>query len=77
MQQLRQPGQETAGRGFAVVAAEVKSLAQDSRKSAENIEDMIAALQTKAQLATEAMGKSTRAVQDGSSALEQTTRSFQ
>ncbi len=65
-----------AGRGFAVVAAEVKSLAQDSRKSAENIEDMIAALQTKAQQATEAMGKSTRAVQDGSSALEQTLAAF-
>ncbi|MDD1725210.1 MAG: methyl-accepting chemotaxis protein [Methanospirillum sp.] len=65
-----------AGRGFAVVAAEVKSLAQDSRKSAENIEDMIATLQTKAKLATEAMGKATNAVQEGSSALEQTLSAF-
>ncbi|PWR70965.1 methyl-accepting chemotaxis protein [Methanospirillum lacunae] len=65
-----------AGRGFAVVAAEVKSLAQDSRKSAENIEYMIAALQTKAKQATEAMGKSTHAVYDGSSSLEQTLISF-
>ncbi|WP_319579656.1 PAS domain-containing protein [uncultured Methanospirillum sp.] len=65
-----------AGRGFAVVAAEVKSLAQDSRKSAENIEDMIATLQTKAKQATEAMGKSTHAVQDGSSALKQTLSAF-
>ncbi|MDD1729485.1 MAG: methyl-accepting chemotaxis protein, partial [Methanospirillum sp.] len=65
-----------AGRGFAVVAAEVKSLAQDSRKSAENIADMIAALQTKANQATEAMGKSTSAVQEGSSALEQTLAAF-
>jgi len=65
-----------AGRGFAVVAAEVKSLAQDSRKSAENIADMIAALQTKANQATEAMGKSTNAVKDGSSALKQTLAAF-
>jgi len=65
-----------AGRGFAVVAAEVKSLAQDSRKSAENIEDMIATLQNKAKDATEAMGKSTHAVRDGSSALEQTLLAF-
>lgn len=65
-----------AGRGFAVVAAEVKSLAQDSRKSAENIEDMIATLQTKAKQATEAMGKSTNAVQEGNSALEQTLSAF-
>jgi len=65
-----------AGRGFAVVAAEVKSLAQDSRKSAENIADMIAALQTKAKQATEAMGKSTLSVKEGSSALEQTLIAF-
>jgi methyl-accepting chemotaxis protein len=36
-----------AGKGFAVVTAEVKSLAQDSRKSAENIADMISGLQRK------------------------------
>ena len=65
-----------AGRGFAVVAAEVKSLAQDSRKSAENIADMISALQNKANQATEAMGKSTTAVEDGSAALEQTLAAF-
>ena len=65
-----------AGRGFAVVAAEVKSLAQDSRKSAENIADMIAALQTKARQATEAMEKSTSSVKEGSSALEQTLEAF-
>ena len=65
-----------AGRGFAVVAVEVKSLAQDSRKSAENIADMIAALQTKAKQATEAMGKSTSSVKEGSSGLQQTLAAF-
>ena len=65
-----------AGRGFAVVAAEVKSLAQDSRKSAENIADMIEKLQTKAKEATEAMGKSTTAVMEGSNALQETLAAF-
>lgn len=65
-----------AGRGFAVVAAEVKSLAQDSRKSAENIADMISALQNKTNQANEAMGLSTAAVQDGSAALEETLKAF-
>jgi len=65
-----------AGRGFAVVAAEVKSLAQDSRKSAENITDMIGNLQSKANQATEAMGKSTTAVMEGSNALNETLSSF-
>jgi len=65
-----------AGRGFAVVAAEVKSLAQDSRKSAENIEDLIGSLQARAKQATQAMEKSTLAVTEGSQALEQTLSAF-
>ncbi len=65
-----------AGRGFAVVAAEVKSLAQDSRKSAEDIAEMIAALQQQAKQATDAMSRSTIAVTDGSRALEQTVAAF-
>ncbi|WP_319580189.1 methyl-accepting chemotaxis protein [uncultured Methanospirillum sp.] len=65
-----------AGRGFAVVAAEVKSLAQDSRKSAENIADMIATLQSKANQAADAMGKSTNAVQDGGASLKETMVAF-
>nr|WP_319538725.1 methyl-accepting chemotaxis protein [uncultured Methanospirillum sp.] len=65
-----------AGRGFAVVAAEVKSLALDSRKSAETIEDLITKLQVKAKQATEAMEKSTTSVMEGSNALADTLTAF-
>jgi len=43
------------GRGFAVVAAEVKSLAQESRSSAEKIEEMITQLSSATKKATDAM----------------------
>jgi len=66
-----------AGRGFAVVAAEVKSLAQDSRQSAENITDMITPLQTKAKKANEAMGHAGDTVNMGSAALSETLGAFE
>ncbi|MEI6293055.1 MAG: methyl-accepting chemotaxis protein [Methanomicrobiales archaeon] len=65
-----------AGRGFAVVATEVKSLAQESRASAENIADMIGTLQKKSMAAGEAVASSNREVKVGSEALSQTLRSF-
>ncbi len=65
-----------AGRGFAVVAAEVKSLAQDSRQSAENIADMISDLQNKAKLANIAMGQAGETVNIGSATLLETLGSF-
>ncbi|MCU0630627.1 MAG: methyl-accepting chemotaxis protein [Methanoregulaceae archaeon] len=65
-----------AGRGFAVVATEVKSLAQESRASAENIADMIGTLQKKSMAAGEAVASSNREVKSGSEALSQTLRSF-
>ncbi len=65
-----------AGRGFAVVAAEVKSLAQDSRQSAENIADMISTLQNKARNATIAMGKAGETVEEGSKSLHETLNAF-
>jgi len=66
-----------AGRGFAVVAAEVKSLAQDSRQSAENIADMITALQNKAKKANDAMGHAGTTVEIGSDSLKKTQEAFE
>ncbi|PKL60611.1 MAG: hypothetical protein CVV33_01770, partial [Methanomicrobiales archaeon HGW-Methanomicrobiales-4] len=65
-----------AGRGFAVVAAEVKALAQDSRKSAENITDLISNLQAKAKKATEAIDKTSIVVREGSDSLTETLSEF-
>jgi len=53
------------GRGFAVVASEVKSLAQESRASAEKIEDMITRLNTATKKATDAMEASKIQVSKG------------
>ncbi|HWQ65733.1 MAG TPA: methyl-accepting chemotaxis protein [Methanospirillum sp.] len=66
-----------AGRGFAVVAAEVKSLALDSRSSAENIADMITNLQKKAENANGAIGRAGTTVNEGSAALGETLVAFQ
>ena len=65
-----------AGRGFAVVAAEVKSLAQESRQSAESITEMISNLQTKSQKAAEAVKSSVTNVQEGNASLTETITAF-
>lgn len=58
-----------AGKGFAVVANEVKSLANETAKSTEEISDIIISLQTEMQNALEHMGNSTEAVEIGQSAM--------
>lgn len=65
-----------AGRGFAVVAAEVKSLAQESRNSAENIEEMIGGLRNKSLEATKAIDDSGKALEEGTGVIAETLSSF-
>lgn len=65
-----------AGRGFAVVATEVKSLAEESRTSAESIAEMIGNLQKQTQTAAETVAKSNTEVRDGSTALKETLENF-
>lgn len=65
-----------AGRGFAVVATEVKSLAQESRNSAERIEEMIVSLKKNTQNASLAMGEAKGVVDQGSHMVAETLKSF-
>ena len=65
-----------AGRGFAVVATEVKSLAQESRNSAERIEEMITSLKKSTQNASIAMNDSKAIVEQGSKMVTETLQSF-
>jgi len=65
-----------AGRGFAVVASEVKSLALESRQSAENISEMIEGLTKKTQAASDTMDKSVQVVREGGRALNETLEVF-
>ncbi|MDI9632903.1 MAG: Cache 3/Cache 2 fusion domain-containing protein [Methanolinea sp.] len=65
-----------AGRGFAVVATEVKSLAEESRVSAEKIAEMIGNLQKQTQMAAETVAVSNTEVREGSVALKETLENF-
>ena len=65
-----------AGRGFAVVATEVKSLAVESRTSAERISGMIETLQAQTNHAVLAVAEANKGVSDGSLALQETITNF-
>ncbi len=65
-----------AGMGFAVVANEVKTLAQDSQKSAENISKIISLLQLQSEKAASAMNLADKEVQKGSTAINDTITFF-
>jgi len=65
-----------AGRGFAVVAAEVKSLATESRTSAENITEMIGSLQKKSEDAGISAQTAAEAIHEGNVALSDTLEVF-
>ncbi|PWR73965.1 HAMP domain-containing methyl-accepting chemotaxis protein [Methanospirillum lacunae] len=65
-----------AGLGFAVVADEVKSLAQETQTSAENIATIIENLQKRSIQASDAMEKTSKDVEDGGKALQDTLQAF-
>lgn len=65
-----------AGRGFAVVASEVKTLAQESKISAERIEEIIGHLKNSTENAAAAMKKTKNVVINGSQIIEKTAISF-
>ena len=62
--------------GFAVVANEVKTLAQESQGSAENIGQIIASLQQQSERAAKAMEQATSEVSKGSDAITDTIQFF-
>jgi methyl-accepting chemotaxis protein len=64
------------GRGFAVVASEVKSLAQESRSSAEKIEEMITHLNLATKKARDAMEGSKVLVNKGLQESQQAFEAF-
>jgi methyl-accepting chemotaxis protein len=64
------------GRGFAVVAAEVKSLAQESRSSAEKIEEMITQLNLATKKAAEGMEGAQVLVKKGVGESQQALEAF-
>ncbi|AGB03052.1 methyl-accepting chemotaxis protein [Methanoregula formicica] len=64
------------GRGFAVVAAEVKSLAQESRSSAEKIEEMIIQLNVATKKAADGMEGAQALVKKGVIEAQQALEAF-
>jgi len=65
-----------AGLGFAVVAAEVKELANESQKSAENIAAIISDLQKKSGAMAKAVQNSMTEVKNGNNAVSETLAVF-
>ncbi len=64
------------GRGFAVVAEEVRKLAEQSGKAAENITQLIATIQRDTASAVESIEQSTQNVTDGREAVAHTGDAF-
>ncbi len=65
-----------AGRGFAVVASEVKTLATESRSSAESISELISTLQKKSEIAAKAVNQAETSVEEGNATLQDTLQVF-
>ncbi len=66
-----------AGRGFAVVAEEIRKLAEDSRRSAIDIEKIIGDVQKDTQSASKAIDTMSSSVRDGSAATQEASDIFE
>ncbi|MHB1568132.1 MAG: methyl-accepting chemotaxis protein, partial [Solirubrobacteraceae bacterium] len=64
------------GRGFAVVAEEVRKLAEEAQKAAEEISGLIGAIQTETNHAVEVVEDGARRTEQGASVVEQTREAF-
>ncbi len=64
------------GRGFAVVAEEVRKLAEDSGRAAEEISNLIGSMQTETGRAVTVVEEGSRRTQDGAAVVEQTREAF-
>ncbi|MFY0686198.1 MAG: methyl-accepting chemotaxis protein [Cyclobacteriaceae bacterium] len=66
-----------AGKGFSVVANEVKKLAENSGKSAKDIDQLIKQIMNDTHLAAEMSREMTSSIRNGESATAQTSEAFQ
>ncbi|WP_160031673.1 methyl-accepting chemotaxis protein [Paenibacillus sp. An7] len=65
------------GRGFAVVAGEVKKLSEESRKSADQIAELIRFIQDETELAVKAIGEGEEKVETGIRVVRETGSLFE
>ncbi|MBV9802084.1 MAG: methyl-accepting chemotaxis protein, partial [Solirubrobacterales bacterium] len=64
------------GRGFAVVAEEVRKLAEESQHAAQEISQLIGAIQTETGRAVQVVENGAKRTQDGAAVVEQTRDAF-